>query len=72
MAGDNQDRALRVTNDVFGDTADERVLQPCATVSGSDDEINIGLARCGADFVDRRDQGEFRFERSDRAKNPSA
>ena len=71
-AGDNQHRALRVTDDVFCDAPDERVLQSGATVSRSDDEINVGVAGCGADFVDRETREKFRFERADRAKNPSA
>ena len=44
MARDNHDRALRVTDDVFCDAADERVLQTCPAVSGNDDDINVGLA----------------------------
>ena len=58
-AGDNQHRSLRVTDDVFGDAPDERVLQSGPTVSGSDDEINVGLAGCGADFVDRETRENF-------------
>ena len=71
-AGDNQDWPLRVTDDVFGDAADKRVLQSGAAVSGSDDEINIWrrLLRCR--FRRLRGQGEVRFQRSNRAKNPSA
>ena len=61
MARDNQDRALRVTDDVFRDAADKRVLQSCAAVSGSDDEINVGLARCGTDFVNRGAGENFGF-----------
>ena len=41
MARDNQDRAVRVAHHVFGYAADKCVLQPCAAVSGSDDEINV-------------------------------
>ena len=52
MARDNQHRALGVTNNVFGDAPDKRVLQTCPTMSRSNDEINIGIARCSADFVD--------------------
>ena len=58
-AGDNQHRPLRVTDDVFCDAPDERVLESGATVSGSDDEINIGVARCGADFVNRGTRENF-------------
>ena len=72
MARDNQDRALRVTDDVFGDAADKRVLQPCAAVSGSDDEINIWLAGCGADFVHRETGEKFGFNRQTAQENPSA
>ena len=63
MARDNQDGALRITHHVFGDAADKRVLQPCAAVSGSDDEINIWLASCGADFVNRVTGENFGFNR---------
>ena len=51
--GHDHDRALSITDDVFGDAADQRVLQSGAAMSGSDDEINVGFAGCGADFVDR-------------------
>ena len=59
MAGDNQHRALRITDDVFCDAPDERVLQTCAAVSGSDDEINIWFAGCGADFVHSETREKF-------------
>jgi hypothetical protein len=36
---------------VFCDTADERVLQTCSTMSGRDDEINVESAPSGANFV---------------------
>ena len=62
-AGDNQHRALRVTDDVFCDAPDERVLQSGATVSRSDDEINLGVARCGADFVHRETGEKFGLNR---------
>ena len=58
-AGNNQHRALRVTHDVFCDAPDERVRQSGPTVSRSDDEINLGVARCGADFVDRGTRENF-------------
>ena len=38
MARDNQDRAVRVTHHVFGYAADKCVLQPCAAVSGNDNQ----------------------------------
>ena len=59
MAGHNQHRPLGVTDDVFCDAPDERVLQSGPTVSRSDDEINLGVARCGADFVDRETRENF-------------
>ena len=70
--GDDQHRALGVTHHVFCDAADQGMLKSGAAMSGSDDEINFGLARCGTDFVDRVAGAEFRFEPASRAKNPSA
>ena len=71
-AGDNQHRSPGVTDDVFCDAPDERVLQSGPTVSRSDDEINLGVARCGTDFVDRETRENFGLNRTRRAKNPSA
>ena len=68
-AGNNQHRALRVTHDVFCDAPDERVLQSGPTVSRSDDEINLGLARCGADFVYRGTGKKFGLNRQPRKKS---
>ena len=51
MAGDNQDRAAGITDDMFGDAPNHRMLESRAAMSGSDDEINVWLARCRADFV---------------------
>ena len=62
-AGDNQHRALRITDDVFCDAPDERMLQSGAAVSGSDDEINVGLAGCGADFVHGETREKFGLNR---------
>ena len=52
-AGNNQHRSPGITDDVFCDAPDERVLQSSPTVSRSDDEINLRVACRGADFVDR-------------------
>ena len=61
-AGNNQHRSLRITDDVFCDAPDERVLQSSPTVSRSDDEINLRVACRGADFVDRGTRESFRLD----------
>ena len=62
MAGHNQDRALRITDDVFCDTPDQRVLQTGAAVSGSDHEINVGFTGRRADFIHRGTRQNFRLD----------
>ena len=37
---------------MFGDAADKGMFESRAAMRGSDDEINVWLARCSADFVD--------------------
>jgi hypothetical protein len=61
--GDDHDRALGVTHHVFGYAPDERMLEPCAAMCGGNDEINVGLAGCCADFLGRMASADFGLNR---------